>query len=268
VSLRLTFDNEDTGGYKSFITPQSISNNSIIETLENQQPENKKVFLYGVLTGDQATFQNSSLVAYSRTEGYEIENREIDQLGNDLKESPIAVVINPMFVPFINLLLALSILTPVFQNKTLFILTISGASDSSRAFWRSFGVLDVINLPVNPFDLFSLIKVFQKITGNIEAQVDFSLSVDSPYRVGFRGGETDFILTIKETKNSGFIVKLSLITSSIGDNVAFFPRESVPPFNSICRIRVPSDQPSGVWTLIVRGEAGKVIRDLKLTIII
>lgn len=257
MGLRLTFDEETKASLTSSVeSPQVVKINST---------EQQKVFLYGFFSGNEANLSSNPLVAYALTEGYLVENRDINSVGEDLKEAPEAVVINPAAVDFLQLLLGLAFLTPNYP-KVLFLFSLSNSSENTRAFWRNFGVLTILNFPISPIELFSLIKLFRKLVGKVAPSLDFSLSVDFDERLASAGKFIDFTLSIKNTLGADFKVSLSFTGSEIGNEITFFPSESLVPFTSICRAFIPTSLLGKRASFFVEARNGELVRVVKLTV--
>lgn len=251
MSLRLTYEDTPAG--------------FIMSSTNEAEEEKGKVFLYGVLPESNSQLVGNPLVAYSTTEGYQLESRDINQLGPDLALGPEAVVINPAVIPFDQLLLFFSLVAPNYP-KTLFLFNSPNPSEAQKAFWRNFGVFTILPTPLTPLDLFSLIKVFRKIAGKVSPTVDFSLSVDFADRLASAGQFVDFTLTIKPTLGSNFKVSLGFTGSEIGNQITFFPQESLVPFTSTCHAFIPVSLLGKRASFFVESRAGDLVRVVKLTV--
>lgn len=256
MGLRLTIDEGVLG----------LEESNLVKS-EELKVENQKVFLYGFFTGNEASLSSNPLIAYALTEGYDIENRDINELGSHLKEAPEAVVINPASVSFSQLLLGLAIITPK-HPKVLFLFSLSNSSENLRAFWRNFGVLTILSFPISPIELFSLIKIFRKLVGKVEPEVDFTLNVDFPVRTARPNSFVDFVLTVTNTSSSNFNVVLNFTGSEVGNQINFFPEENKVPFTSTCRVFVPASLSGKTAVFFVEARGGKVLKVLKLTLIV
>lgn len=235
-------------------------------------PAVKTVFFYGVLTMTPDSYQTAPIFSYAVAQGYQIMEREISTLESDLKNMhPVMVVINMDAMSFSDVLVGLSYLIPQYKHKTIFVLwTASRVTPVRKAFWRNFGVIDVISGEIEALYIFSMLKFAWNLflAPNIDPEpvVDFDVNVDPVTVTAQRGSDVPFDVTVSPKIGGNFTVELS--ADAYTSNIAFVPRMTTVPFKAVMRVRILQTDPPGRKDVIVIGTAGKVMRITKAAIIV